>query len=813
MDKNIKNIKLMVTGMHCAMCQQTLQNALQVLEGVVSARVNLANENVEVRYNPNQLRFDTLRSAVAQAGYGIATDETVVHIGKMHCAMCAQTIETALLRLEGVFAANVNLASETVSIQYNKELVGPSQFQKVIEDSGYQYLGLETSSATGVREEALQTELRDMRHRFTVGFVTGAVLLLLMWLKIQLPFPKNWLLFAVSTPPFLYLSYPIFRAGWRALRNRSLNMDVMYSMGIGVAFIASILGTFQIFLSPDFIFYETAIFLATFLVLGRYLEARAKSRTSSAIQQLLSLQPLTTFIIHDECEEEIPVAVVQPGDILLVKPGQRLAVDGTVITGESFVDESMITGESLPVFKTEGLAVIAGTVNQNGALRYRAEKVGQKTLLAQIVRIVEQAQSSRPAVQRLADKAVSYFIPLVLLIAVLSFLFWYVIAGQELLFALTTLIAVLVIACPCALGLATPTAVTVGIGRGAELGILIKNSEVLEISPKLTVVVFDKTGTLTVGKPKVTDIYSKDVDAAEVLQLSASAERNSQHPLGNAIVNHAEAAKLKLFTSEKFNGFGGQGISAEIDGQQILVGSEALMQAQAVEISPEYQSWVQDLETKGRTAVLVSKNQHLLGIIAIADTLKSAAATAVQELQQSGLKVKMLTGDNQRIALAIGAELGITDVVAEVLPTEKAAAIQHLQQKGERVAFVGDGINDAPALAQADFGIAMGSGTDIAIESGDIVLMHSDPRDVLAAIQLSRKVMSKIKQNLFWAFAYNTALIPVAAGLLYPLFGIVFKPELGGLAMALSSVTVISLSLLLKRYLPPVYQSSNKTNV
>ncbi len=586
------------------------------------------------------------------------------------------------------------------------------------------------------------------------------------------------------------------------MRNRSLNMDVMYSMGMGVAYLSSVMATFGIVLSRDFMFYETALLLATFLTLGRFLEARAKSRTSDSIKKLMELQPPVATVIRNKIEMEIPLSEVIVGDIIVVKPGGKIPVDGVVRAGESFVDESMLTGEPVPVFKEKDGKVAAGTVNQDGSFSFIAEKVGRDTMLAQIIRTVEEAQGSKPPVQRIADTAVGYFIPVVLGIAVISFIIWYLIVGNSLLFSLTTLISVLVIACPCALGLATPTAVTVGIGRGAELGVLIKNGEVLETAGKLDTVVFDKTGTLTEGKPQVIKLTTYNEDGQKALQYAASLEAKSQHPLGKAIVNYAGEQSVELMDVTSFQNFGGKGISGSIDGKSIVVGNRKLITVQKIEITESVMADINNYETEGNTVVLVSVQNKIAGIIAIADRLKESAQRTINALKDRGFEVGLITGDNWSAGNVIARKLGLDFVQANILPNEKANEIKTLQLNGKVVTFVGDGINDAPALSQADIGIAMGKGTDVAIESGDVVLMYDDLGGVVTAIELSRKVLRRIRQNLFWAFAYNTALIPVAAGILYPLFGIVFKPELGGLAMAMSSVTVISLSLMLKRYKP-----------
>ncbi|HRU92779.1 MAG TPA: heavy metal translocating P-type ATPase [Candidatus Marinimicrobia bacterium] len=729
-------------------------------------------------------------------------DNVIIKIGGMHCAMCVKTVAEALGKVPGVRAVNVNLANEKAYLELEDERFSIEAAKKAIESAGYQYLGREGEENLIEQDQAFTRDLRSRMRRIIIGFITGVILMIPMFIEINLPFPMAYLMLVIATPVFIYLSYPIFRAAGQALRNRSLNMDVMYAMGIGVAFFASLLGTFEIVLTRDFLFFETAIFLATFLMLGRYLEARAKGKTTAAIKRLIGLQPQTVIVIRDDVESEIPLESVVINDIVIVKPGSRIPVDGVVISGESYVDESMLTGESLPVFKQTGAKVVGGTLNQNGILHIRAERIGRDTVLAQIIRLVEQAQGSRPPVQRLADVVVSYFIPMILAIAILSFGFWYFVAEQTLLFALTAFISVLVIACPCALGLATPTAVTVGIGRGAELGILIKNGTVLEVAPRVTTVVFDKTGTLTTGKPLVTDIFPVGISTAELLRYAAAVEKNSEHPLSTAIVNYAKELEITIPAADNFAAFGGRGVTAYVDNRAVFIGTEVFFQEHRIPISPDILSTAEKYADAGKSIVFVAIEGQTVGVIAIADTLKNSAASAVEKLREDGLKIAMITGDNRRTAQTIAAQIGIETVLAEILPQDKAVVIRQMQAKGEVVAFVGDGINDAVALAQADIGIAVGSGSDVALESGDIVLVRNDLNDVSAALQLSRKVMSRIRQNLFWAFAYNAALVPVAAGVLYPLFGITFRPELGGLAMALSSVTVISLSLNLRRFNP-----------
>jgi Cu+-exporting ATPase len=512
-------------------------------------------------------------------------------------------------------------------------------------------------------------------------------------------------------------------------------------------------------------------------------------------------------------EEEISVEEVRINDLLVVKPGEKISVDGEVIDGESYVDESMITGESIPTLKENGAEVIGGTINKNGVIRFRVKKVGRDTVLSQIIRLVEEAQGSKPPIQRIADRAVNYFIPVVLAIAIFSFIAWYFILGETLLFALTSLISVLVIACPCALGLASPTAVTVGIGRGAEFGVLIKNGEALEVSEKITTIIFDKTGTLTKGKPEVTDIYSIGMEDKTLLKMVASVENNSKHPLAEAIVKKAKESGIELLSSESFNTFRGEGVIAKVEGKEILIGNRTLLKEKNIYLPEEMEKRIFQLEMEGKTVTVITFDREVAGLIAITDTLKETTKAAIKALKEMKFNIFMITGDNIRTAKTVAQLAGIDQVLAEVLPQDKAKEVKKLQEKGEVVAFVGDGINDAPALAQADVGIAIGSGTDIAIESGDIVLIKDDLLDAVAALQLSKKVISRIKQNIFWAFAYNAALIPLAAGILYPFFGIIFKPELAGLAMAMSSVTVISLSLLLKRYIPPVKRGAIQKEV
>jgi Cu+-exporting ATPase len=798
--------EIRIAGMTCVMCAGAVEKSVRHLPGVIRADVNLGKESATVEWDREKVGLADIEKAVADAGYQVVDEKTSIKVGGMTCVMCAEAIEKAVSAIEGVISVSVNLGAEKVEVTYNPRMASFSDMRRAIEEAGYRYLGIEGEDTENLEAEVRAKDLREKLNRIIVGFATGIPLMVLMFLPIAMHGVLPYVMLVVATPVFAYISYPIFFAAWRALRNRNLNMDVMYSMGIGVSFAASVLGTFQVLLSREFLFYDSAVLLATFLAMGRYLEARAKGRTGEAIRRLMDLQPKTAIVVWEGKENEVAVQDVVVGDTIIVRPGEKIPVDGEVTAGASYVDESMITGEPIPVLKKADDSVVGGTINQNSVLTFVARKVGRDTVLAQIVKLVEEAQGSKPPVQRIADRVVSWFIPVVLAIALSAFCLWYFILGAGLLFALTSLISVLVIACPCALGLATPTAVTVGVGRGAELGILIKNGEVLERSEKLTVVACDKTGTLTTGKPVVTDIVPVDGNEARLLALAASVERYSPHPLAAAVLAAAREWQISVPEITDPDTFAGKGVTARIDGREAAAGNKLFFAEKGIALSADIEEKVSELEGEGKTVVLVALDGRVSGLLAIADTLKETTAEAVKAFKRLGLRVVMITGDNERTAHAVARQAGIDEVVAQVLPQYKAAEVKRLQEKGNVVAFVGDGINDAPALAQADVGIAIGSGTDVAVESAQVVLMRNDLNDAVAGIELARKVMARIKQNIFWAFAYNTALIPVASGVLYPFFGITMKPEWAGLAMAMSSVTVVSLSLMLKRYRPPGHE-------
>ena len=806
--KGKKRAELQISGMTCASCAAAVEEALMEVEGVSEARVNLGKETAMVELDPSKAGLADLERAVSDAGYAVVNEMVSLKVGGMICASCVSSVEDAIGEVEGVVEVAVNLGDERARVTYNPRIASVADMRTAIEEAGYQYLGIAGEESEGREREARERDLRDKKRRAALGFAVGSFLMIIDMAHLRLPVPMPIFMLVISTPVFIYLSRPIFSAGLRALRHRSLTMDVMYSMGIGVAFISSVMGTFGILLTDQFIFYETAVFLAAFLTLGRYLEARAKGRTSEAIKKLMGLQPKTATVLRDGQEVEVAAADLLVGDVILVRPGEKVPADGVVLDGESYVDEAMITGEPIPVKKSRGDAVVGGTLNKNGAIKFEASKVGRETALAQIIALVEEAQGSRPSIQRMADRAVALFIPAVLTVAAATFFLWrFVLAdlvpGDPLLFALTATISVLVVACPCALGLASPTAITVGIGRAAELGVLVKSGEALEASEKLNTVVFDKTGTLTVGRPEVTDILPFGVDERELLRIAGGIEANSEHPLAEAVVRKARSEGIDLAEATSFEALGGKGVLAEIEGRDAAVGNRILLRELGIAVPEGTEAAALRIEEEGKTALLVALAGRIVGVVGVADALKENSKEAVERLKAMGFEVLMITGDNPSTAGIVAKETGIERVLAEVLPSEKAREMKRLQEGGRVVAFVGDGINDAPALAQADVGVAIGSGTDVAIESGEIVLIRDDLLDVVAAIELSRKVIGRVKLNLFWAFAYNSALIPVAAGVLYPTFGIAFRPELAALAMAASSVTVVSLSLLLKGYVPP----------
>ena len=818
----LKDMDVPIEGMHCASCVLSVNKTFEKKEGVEAVNADLASNKLHITVNPKKMNYDEMDSIVKNLGFSLHSDEVTLKIEGMHCASCTMNVENFLIRLDGIFDVKADLTTNTAFVRYDKSKVTIDDMEEIIEKLGFKLLGIDGQLDID-ENEIYENDLRQKRNRIIVGLVFSVILMILMYVHFDplmglthhlnqttaIDISSMGLLsFLISIVPFLYVSLPILKAGINGLVHKNLNMDVMYSMGIIVAYVSSILGTFHIVLDHSFMFYESAIMLPSFLMMGRYLEAKAKMKTSDSIRELIGLQPtIATLVELDENNEilsqkEVQIAEIEMGDSLLVKPGDKIPVDGKVINGKSYVDESMINGEPIPKVKNNGEDVFAGTINQDGVLVIEALKIGKQTLLSNIIRLVEKAQSSRPPVQKFANTIVSYFIPVILSIAIIVFLIWYLILGASLLFSLTCLISILVVACPCALGLATPTAVTVGVGRAAEYGILIKNGDTLENAGKIDVAAFDKTGTITQGKPEVDDIITYGIDRDELILLAASVEQNSNHPIAKAIVRMA--GDVELLNAMEFENITGKGIKAKINGKYIFAGNKSLMQNNDIELSDNLLSKFNELENQSKTIIIVALDNSVKGILSLSDKIKNTSKRAIDELHNMGIETYMLTGDNEASALFVAGKVGIDNVKADILPENKLDIVKSLQKESKKILFTGDGINDAPALTQADIGVAMGNGTDIAMESGDVVVMEGDLENVVASVQFSKKVMRRIKENIFWAFAYNSILIPVAAGVLYPSFGIMFEPQYAGLAMALSSVTVISLSLMLKRYVPPI---------
>lgn len=806
----LKEMDLPIEGMHCASCVLSLNKTFEKVEGVESVDADLASNKLHLTVNPKKLPFDEIETLVKNLGFELHTDEVTLKLNGMHCASCVMNVENFLIRLDGIFDVKADLTSQTARINYDKTKVTVKDMEEVINSLGFEVLGIDGQLEIN-EDEIYKNDLKDKRNRIIVGFAASAVLMALMYIHWH-PFGLSMGITSliISILPFLYVSLPTLKAGFNGLVHKNLNMDVMYSMGITVAYISSILGTFNIVLDHSFMFYETAIMLPSFLLIGRYLEAKAKKKTSDSIRELIGLQPTAATLIELDSkgnivsQKEVNIKEIQISDILLVRPGDKIPVDGEVIGGHSYVDESMINGEPIPKAKRDGEEVFAGTINQDGVLHIKAKKIGSKTVLSNIIRLVEKAQSSRPPVQKLANTAVSYFIPTILTIAVVVFLLWYFVFDSTLLFALTTLISILVVACPCALGLATPTAVTVGVGRAAEFGILIKNGDTLENAGKIDVAAFDKTGTITEGQPEVDDVICYGISENELVELAASVEKNSNHPIAKAIVRKASDMNLELIQTSSFENITGKGLKAQVNDKDILAGNKKLLESQDIEIPQSVLEEYGRLEDLSKTIILIGVDGEIKGILSLSDKIKANSKRTIEELHKMGIETYMLTGDNKKTASTVASAVGIDNVCAGVLPENKLDIVKNLQKEDKTVLFVGDGINDAPALTQANIGVAMGNGTDIAMESGDIVVMEGDLENVVAAVQFSKKVMTRIKENLFWAFAYNVILIPLAAGALYAGFGIMFMPEWSALAMALSSVTVISLSLALKGYVPAI---------
>jgi len=787
-----KRVVIGIEGMHCTACAASIEKSLSRIDGVRSVEVSFGSNSAFVEYEDDKVNLRRIAKAVEDAGYKVSVERAIIFVEDMRCASCTAKIEEELMKNEGVYAANANLATKAVVVEYDPKMINPKRLSEVIKDLGYTPL---------FKEEALGSDLKEKRRRtdFIFSLALAIPITIISMAMVHLP-KRELLLFVLTTPVLLVGGKSFYVGAYKSLRRGYSDMNVLVALGVSAAYIFSAVNTF---FSHGDVYYEVAALLITFVLLGRYLEEKAKARASSAIKKLMELRPKTARVLRDGREQEVSTDDVVVGDLVTVKPGESIPVDGVIVSGRATVDESMVTGESIPLEKKEGDSVIGGTINRTGLITIRATKVGKDSFISQIVRFMEEAQARKAPIQRFADRIASRFVPAVVGTALITFIAW-TLLGKPVNFSLMMAVSVLVIACPCALGLATPTAIMVGLGKGAEMGILIKGGEVLEKVRQLTTVVFDKTGTLTQGRPRVVKIVDlAGVGEEEVLKVAASLEKGSEHPVAKAIVERAEGKEL--YRLDELEEFPGEGVIGKLLGRQAIVGSRALFDRLGVNLRG-YET-IKRLEEDGMTTVVTFYDGRVIGVIGIFDEPKPGAADVVNQLKGMDLKVIMLTGDNERVAKAVGRSLGIERFLANIRPHEKAGVIAKLQAEGEIVAMVGDGINDAPALTQADVGIAIGSGTEIAKEAGEIILTGGGLEGVVLAIDLSNKTMRKIKENMFWALVYNTLGIPIAAGLLYPT--LVLRPEIAALAMSLSSVSVVSNSLLLRRYSPPAKKGEN----
>lgn len=808
---------LKIEGMTCASCAKAVERATKKLQGVNESNVNIATEKLSINFDETKVSVEDIQIAVEKAGYKAINDASnkTMKIEGMTCASCAKAVERATRKIDGVTEANVNYATEKLIINYEPSKVKVIDIKKAIEKAGYK--AIEEETTVDADKEKKEKEIKLLWKKFVISAIfTVPLLYISMGHMMGLYLPDfinpmmNPEVFALSqlllTIPVIIAGNRYYTVGFKALIRRSPNMDSLIAIGTSAAVLYGIFATVKIVggdtsYAMD-LYYESAAVIITLITLGKYLESVSKGKTSEAIKKLMGLAPKTAIVIRSGKEIEITIEEVEVGDIIVVKPGEKMPVDGEVVSGTTSVDESMLTGESIPVEKNSGDKIIGASINKNGTINYKATKVGKDTALAQIIKLVEDAQGSKAPIAKLADVISGYFVPIVIALAVLSGLGWYFIGGESEIFSLTIFISVLVIACPCALGLATPTAIMVGTGKGAEYGVLIKSGVALETAHKIQTIVFDKTGTITEGKPKVTDVVViNGIAQNDLLQLAASAEKGSEHPLGEAIVKGAEEKGLEFKKLDFFKAIPGYGIEVKIDGKNILLGNRKLMIDSKISLV-ELEKNSDELAGEGKTPMYIAIDNKMAGIIAVADTVKASSKKAIEKLHEMGIEVAMITGDNKRTAEAIAKQVGIDRILAEVLPQDKANEVKKLQAEGKKVAMVGDGINDAPALAQADIGIAIGSGTDVAMESADIVLMRSDLMDVPTALQLSKSTIRNIKQNLFWAFGYNIIGIPVAMGILHIFGGPLLNPMIAGAAMSLSSVSVLTNALRLKRFKP-----------
>ena len=821
MEAQLKTVQLGVQGMTCASCVARVERGLGKLDGVVEASVNLATEKARVVFDPARTDAAAFLGVVEKVGYKPLAAETSFGVTGMTCANCSSRVERKLGKTEGVLDATVNLATERATVRYLPDVVSLQALRKVVEDTGYGVLKDEAGKDRGDAErEAREHERATLKHDLTVAVLFAAPLILLVMLPMFFPALEAQLMRLVPMQTLFYLSFALasvvqfgpglrfYRPGWKSLRHGSPDMNSLVMIGTSAAYGYSLVATFVPQLLPAgtvHVYFEASAAIITLILVGKYFEAVAKGRTSEAIKKLVKLQPKTARVVRDGQELELPTGEVVPGDTVSVRPGEKIPVDGRVVSGSSYVDASMITGESVPVQKSEGDEVVGGTINKTGAFRFTATKVGADTVLAQIVKMVEEAQGSKPRIQALADKVVSVFVPVVMGVATVTFLLWLFLGpSPALTFALVNTVAVLIIACPCAMGLATPTSIMVGTGKAAELGVLFKKGDALQSLQEARTVALDKTGTLTKGKPELTDlVVQPGFERAEVLGLVAAVETQSEHPIAEAIVAAAKQDKLELANVQEFNAVPGFGVEAHVAGRTVNVGADRYMKKLGLEVSA-FAEEAGRLADEGKSPLYAAIDGSLAAVIAVADPIKASTPAAIAKLHDLGFRVAMITGDNRRTAQAIAAQLGIDEVLAEVLPDGKVDAVKKLQGEGRKVAFVGDGINDAPALAQADIGLAIGTGTDIAIESADVILMSGDLRGIPNAVALSKATLNNIKQNLFWAFVYNIILIPVAAGVLYPVFGVLLSPILAAAAMGLSSIFVLTNALRLRGFKPPM---------
>ena len=815
----MSNKTLKIEGMTCAACSKAVERVTRKLDGVEESNVNLATEKLNISFDETKINIKDIEAAIEKAGYKAvsAAVTKTMKIEGMTCASCSRAVERVTRKLDGVIESNVNLATEKLSISFEPDKIKVSDIKKAIEKAGYK--AVEEVEIIDSDKEKKEKEIKALWNKFVISAIfTIPLLYISMGHMFGAPLPMflhpdmnpGALNFALAqlilTIPVVIAGNKYYKIGFKTLFKGSPNMDSLIAIGTSAAVIYGIFATYKISTGHHEyameLYFESAATIITLITLGKYLEAVSKGKSSEAIKKLMGLAPKTAIVIKNGKEEEINIDEVEVGDIIVVKPGEKMPVDGKVVEGTTSADESMLTGESIPVEKNIGDKIIGASINKNGSIKYEATKVGKDTALSQIIKLVEDAQGSKAPIAKMADIISGYFVPIVIALSVISGLAWYFIGGESGIFSLTIFIAVLVIACPCALGLATPTAIMVGTGKGAEHGVLIKSGEALETAHKIQTVVFDKTGTITEGKAKVTDVVvTNGISENDLLQLAASAEKGSEHPLGEAIVKGAEEKGLEFKKVDSFKAIPGHGIEVKIDNKTMLLGNRKLIVENNISLG-DLETTSDRLATEGKTPMYVTINGKLVGIIAVADTVKESSKKAIERLHSMGIEVAMITGDNKRTAEAIAKEVGIDRILAEVLPEEKANEVKKLQEEGKKVVMVGDGINDAPALAQADMGIAIGSGTDVAMESADIVLMRSDLMDVPTAIQLSKSTIRNIKQNLFWAFGYNTIGIPVAMGVLHLFGGPLLNPMIAGAAMSLSSVSVVTNALRLKNFKP-----------